>query len=121
MPIGDGGGGCNLLPEMVTETKREAAWGCLGGGGMKESMIPLFTSAGRMETRTSSEEAGGNWDGVEGMGVGPPGKDGQAERGSQWKVGTTRLACCQPSCIVGPKFLTGTPKTSDSQLSHEDI
>lgn len=74
MPIGDGGGGCNLLPEMVTKTTREAAWGYLGGGGIKESMIPLFTSAGRMETGTSSEEAGGNWDGVEGMGWGLQGR-----------------------------------------------
>lgn len=99
MPIGDGGGGCNLLLEMVTKTTREAAWGCLGGGGIKESMIPLFTSAGRMETRTSCEEAGGSWGGVEGTGVGPPGKDDQAERSSQWKVGTTRVACMLPALL----------------------
>lgn len=94
--------------------------GCLGGGGIKESMMPLFTSAGRAETRTSSEEAGGSQGGVEGTGVGLQGRTAR-RRGAAGKWVQGWLACCQPSCIVGPKFLTGTPEASDSQLSHEEI
>ena len=70
MPIGDRGGGCNLLLEMVTKTTKEVAWGGLRGGRIKESMIPLFTSAGRMEKKASSEEPGGSRGGAEGEGWG---------------------------------------------------
>ena len=44
--------------------------GVLRGGRIKESMIPLFTSAGRMEKKASSEEPGGGRGGAEGEGWG---------------------------------------------------
>lgn len=31
MPIGDGGGGCNLLPEMVTKDHKRSGMGVLRG------------------------------------------------------------------------------------------
>lgn len=61
--------------EMVTKTTREVAWGILGGGRIEESMIPLFTSAGRMEKRASSEEPGGSGGGA--SREGQPGGVGQ--------------------------------------------
>ena len=58
--MGDGGGDCNLLFEMVTEATREAAPGLPGEGavGCRRAWKALLTSAGREEEGTRSEKRG---------------------------------------------------------------